>query len=100
MNLTKSGSLYLVATRLDQTIVDMVSYMKLVNSWALSQSVIEPCQLPSSLADLSETAYIANCLTLDNLDSAFFDHLADIQGFHNHSKCSSHKHNDSREVPL
>ena len=89
-----------MATRLDQTILDMVSYMKLLCFGALNQIVAKPCQLPGSLADLSKTWLLIDCLTLGILDSAFFGYLADIQGFYNYSKCSAQIHNYSQGALL
>ena len=87
-----------MATRLDQTTIDMVSYMKLSCFWALKQTIAEPYQLLGPLVDLCETRSLANCLVLDTHNFESFDYLADIQDFHNHSKCNAQKHNDSQEV--
>jgi len=59
-------------------------------SWALNQTATEP-----SSNDLFETGSRVDHSVLDTLDSTFCEHLADIQGFHNHLKYNAEQHNDS-----
>ena len=67
-----------MATRLDQTTLGMVPYMKQSYFWALSQTIAEPYQLPSPLAVISQTEFLADYLALDTHNFESFDYLADI----------------------